>query len=631
MKFLFKLVVTLLFLPTTLFAQNLSISNIPSELTENANAVIRLNEESISIESIDKMVLKGKRIVTVLNKEGDAYLDVYKHYNNDTKISKISAKSIDANGNVVKKYSKSKFKDVSAASGLYSDDRLIYLDYTPTGYPYTIQFEYEVVSKTTGFIQSWKPVEGYAISTEKSSYKIDNPKNLTIRKKGYNFKGFDIQDKSSENTLHYLLENQHAIKYERYSLASEKILPNLSVALNQFSLKGISANITNWSEFGTWMSTNLYNNRLELSEETKAMVKGLIKDEIDPIKKARIIYDYMQNKTRYIYVGIGIGGWQPSLASDVDKLGYGDCKGLSNYTKALLDIAGVESYWTLVYAKNKKNIKKDFVSMQGNHMILNLPNNGKDIWLECTSQTTPFGFLGDFTDDRDVLVLTKNGGVIKHTPAYKNETNLQETKSTIELDTEGNLKASVEIKSKGTQYDSRFHIEKNTKEQIDKYYKSSFWKYNNNLTLNSYAFKNNKEKILFTEDLKVSIDKHATFSETNLLLRTNVFNMYNSVPKRYRNRKQALEIERGFKDIDTFVFSIPETYTFNNLLPEKTIDSKFGNYKVTYKKIDATHFQYNRSFLLKEGLYPKEDYKAYRTFIKSIAKNDNLRIALSKK
>ena len=75
--------------------------------------------------------------------------------------------------------------------------------------------------------------------------------------------------------------------------------------------------------------------------------------------------------------------------------------------------------------ERKRSVEKDFSSMQGNHAILNIPNNGNDIWLECTSQTIPFGFLGDFTDDRDVLVVTPEGGIIKRTPAYLNEDNLQ--------------------------------------------------------------------------------------------------------------------------------------------------------------------------------------------------------------
>ncbi|MFT5673826.1 MAG: hypothetical protein ACI9JT_002481, partial [Polaribacter sp.] len=34
---------------------------------------------------------------------------------------------------------------------------------------------------------------------------------------------------------------------------------------------------------------------------------------------------------------------------------------------------------------------------------------------------------------------------------------------------------------------------------------------------------------------------------------------------------------------------------------------------------------------IKEGVYPKEDYKLYRRFRRSIAKYENLRIAIIKK
>jgi hypothetical protein len=60
--------------------------------------------------------------------------------------------------------------------------------------------------------------------------------------------------------------------------------------------------------------------------------------------------------------------------SDVDRLGYGDCKGLTNYTKALLEAVDVPSYNTILYGDSyKKDIESDFVSMQGNHMILAIP------------------------------------------------------------------------------------------------------------------------------------------------------------------------------------------------------------------------------------------------------------------
>jgi hypothetical protein len=51
----------------------------------------------------------------------------------------------------------------------------------------------------------------------------------------------------------------------------------------------------------------------------------------------------------------------------------------------------VPSYNTILYGDSyKKDIESDFVSMQGNHMILAIPYGNNYIWLECTSQDDPF-------------------------------------------------------------------------------------------------------------------------------------------------------------------------------------------------------------------------------------------------
>ena len=39
---------------------------------------------------------------------------------------------------------------------------------------------------------------------------------------------------------------------------------------------------------------------------------------------------------------------------------------------------------------------------------------------------------------------------------------------------------------------------------------------------------------------------------------------------------------------------------------------------------------YKKEIIIKEGVYSKEDYKEYRSFRRSIAKSENLRIALTK-
>ena len=86
----------------------------------------------------------------------------------------------------------------------------------------------------------------------------------------------------------------------------------------------------------------------ELPEETKVKIKNLVGNEKDPIKKAKIVYKYVQEKSRYVSIQVGIGGWKPMLANDVDRLGYGDCKALIKLYKSFLNAVDVPSYYTII-------------------------------------------------------------------------------------------------------------------------------------------------------------------------------------------------------------------------------------------------------------------------------------------
>ena len=620
-----------------LFAQKTEFSSllIPDILKENANAVIRNNITTINVLSTSEMIVEVDRIVTVLNKLGNRKVGAVVGYDNNSKISKLSARIYDFSGKEIKKISKSKFVDVSAVDGgtLYSDSRVKYLDYTPTSYPYTVHVKYQYKTSSTGFLQNWKPIEGYLVSVERNSFTV-NLSRGKIRVKEKNLDGFEITKNILESKIHYSISNVPALKNESYSPSLIDYEPKVLVALNNFKTDNVDGYYTNWDEFGKWMYGSLLKGRAKVSIGTKTKVLELVEGIEDPIEKAKIVYQFMQNKTRYISVQVGIGGIQPIHADEVDNVGYGDCKGLTNYTKALLDIVGVTSYYTHVEANDFEPVsfEKDFASLeQGNHVILNIPNEGDDIWLECTSQITPFGFLGTFTDDRDVLVITPEGGILKHTTSYKNAQNLQETKAAIILNADGSLTADVTIKSKGTQYESKYDLESYNLKEKKSFYTSNLWSYNNNLSVDKVEFTNNKDSVVFVEKISTSIKDYSSFSSGKILLRVNIFNRNSGSPKRYRNRKLPLKIRRGYKDVDEYVVTLPEGYKIDGVLMNgKEIKNKFGLYAITLEKINETQIKYKRTLLIKEGTHPKEDYKKYRTFIRSVSKYDNLRIALAK-
>jgi len=619
-----------------LFSQDfgLSVLTIPDSLKQNANAVVRFYDTNIELVSHKKMIIKVKKAITVLNKLGNHNAEIVVHYDKSNQIKKLKTYIYNGFGIEIKKIPKKDFKDYSAADGisLFNDGRLKYYEHIPISYPYTIYYEYELESSNTAFIRRWLPINSYNQSIQKSTFKITFPDNLTIQKDEKNFEKYPINKSSGSGTLSYELNGVLAIKYESLAPSFTKIAPSIKLPSNKFHLEGVDGLANNWNQFSKWVYDNLISSRMEIPETTKLRIQELVKDIDNPIEKAKIVYEFVQNKTRYISVQVGIGGWMPMLAKDVDRLGYGDCKALTNYTKSLMDAVGVESYYTLLYAgSNKQNISNNIVSVQGNHAFLHIPSKEKDIWLECTSQTVPFGYQGTFSDDRDVLVITPEGGKIKHTSIYNDKDSFQNTLVNYNINSNGSLEADIKINSGGVQYKDHFKLEKKSKKDIEEHYKSDYWSYINNLSIDNYSFTNNKDSIIFNEKVKIKATDYATFSGDRMLFAINVFNRVSHIPKRYRNRKLSLEISRGFIDKDQFEITLPNDYDIEAIPDNTKIENKFGLYQFSIEKVSPIKLKYSRTFFLKKGLYPAKDYKDYRTFRKQIAKLDKTKIVLIKK
>ena len=295
---------------------------IPSELRENANAIIRFEDTNIDVKAYNKMVYTNKRIVTILNSSGDSKNGAVVSYDNNISIKKLEARIYDSSGMEIKKFKKNDFEDVSAVDGgtLYSDSRMKYINYTPTNFPYTVVFETELEYTSTAFIPGWQPIEGYYTSSQNVNYKITNSSGIEVKIKASNFDEYAIEKHSD---LHYSAKNLAAIKPESHSPRFKTFAPFLSATLEDFNYEGYQGKTGDWKGLGKWMYDQLLVGRTNVSEATKIKIKQMVEGVNDPIQKAKIVYNYVQNNTRYISVQEGVGGIQPIDALKVDEVKYG--------------------------------------------------------------------------------------------------------------------------------------------------------------------------------------------------------------------------------------------------------------------------------------------------------------------
>lgn len=623
----------LLFTAThAVFAQDYSFSKINPILLKNADVVVRLDEMSILVKSSDYMEITSTRVVTVLNESGSKHVNATAFYDKETTIRDLEAIIYNENGEEIDKIKEKDFIDQTATGEgtLYSDSRVKFLRYTPVNYPYTIVLNKKYTTSDTAFMPRWYFLDGYKISVEKSEFNLNLPSGLKYRFKDNNLDTFEVQRTANENGLKYNAANLKAIESEDFDPEFRDFAPNVQLALEDYNLKGVSGHATNWKEFGSWVYNSLLAERGELDSSTIQRIQGLVKGIEDPKEKIKKVYQFVQDNTRYISVQMGIGGWMPISAKEVDRVKYGDCKGLTNYTMALLKAVGIESYYTIVSADAQmKSLDFDFPSLQGNHAFLNVPLEDEEIWLECTSQVVPANFLGTFTDNRYVLKVGPNGGELVKSRQYLPEQSKQRTMAEINIG-EDKIDAHIEIKSTGIQYNQKYGLANDSKEDIEKYYKH-YWDYVNDVHILNHELINDKDSIVTTEKVDFNTSGYLSKAGERILFAPNMLNRNEYVPKRNKDRNRDIVIKRGYLDEDDFIIELPNGYKVEaNLKPTK-LNNEFGEFEVSVEQLSESKLNYKRRLLIKPGIFPKTSYDDYRNFRKTISRVDASKIVFIKK
>jgi transglutaminase-like putative cysteine protease len=608
------------------------VSQIPENLKKGMYAVIRESHERFEIVSSSQSKYYVHKVITILNSKARSLAEESIDYDKYTKVNILTAKVYDAEGNLIKKIKNSEIQDRSAFDGfsLFSDNRLKELDLRQAQYPYTIEIEYEQENNFLFYIPSVYLYNDDEVSVQIASYEITYP--LSLKPK---YKLNKIAEPKKENPstnlekLVWRFENIVPEKFEPYM--PDNAIPSVRLSPNQFEYGGYSGDMKTWGSLGSWI-VSLNNGRDLLPDAAKQKVKELTVHLKSPEQKAKALYEYLQNKTRYVSIQLGIGGYQPFEATTVDKMGYGDCKALSNYMVALLKEAGIESNYALIYSdENRKPTSPDFPINYFNHAVVAMPNGKDTVWLECTSQTAPFGFFGKSTCDRYALMITKAGGVLVKTPAFSADQNKQVTKAEVVVDAQGNAKAKVNARYSGLQYqngglshylntspdDQRKWIEKNI--VIPSFEISSF----------GMTEKKDRNPVADVS-LDLILNRYSSVSGKRLFLTPNLMNRSTYVPEKLESRKNKVHRGMAYLDIDSISYSIPEIL-YPEFMPEPIkINSRYGEYENSVK-FDQGKLIYIRKLKMNKGEFPVESYNELIDFYKSINKADNMKLVFLNK
>jgi hypothetical protein len=280
--------------------------------------------------------------------------------------------------------------------------------------------------------------------------------------------------------------------------------------------------------------------------------------------------------------------------------------------------------------RGANDIYYDETFNQFNHAIVCVPNKNDTIWLECTSQMIPFGFLGDFTDNRHVLLITPDGGKIAKTLTYGKEQNKQCRKAEITLGGEGNAEGTVNTSFSGLQYDDNVKIIYITpQEQKELLYKDidipSF-------VIKDFKIEEKKDRIPWLyEHVNLNISKCATTMGNRLLLPANLMEKTTAISSVMKERKTRLRLRYAYIDSDSIIYHLPKGYNIEFMPPPSEIKSEFGVYtSSTVSSPDKESIVYIRTLTMNAGFFPPEKYKDYIAFRKEISKQDNAKISLIK-
>lgn len=605
-----------------------SLANVPETIKAKATVITHLHNIDFEVEDIDKAKLSVHKIFTVINGDGRHALLFNEYTSKHVSLDDAEIKVYDLNGKQTARYKKRDMRTVATGEGLIEDGYVTYYDITPTSYPVTVEIKYDVKLKNTLNIPDFRFIHEKEAIVE-SNYTATVPIGIPLR---YKPEHTSIQPVITENgkykTYKWTVKNQPPIEYEEGSASGSGKYPHVKIVSEKFSHYGLQGELSSWKSFGTWIRY-LYQGLDVLPADREQFFVSLVQNSGTEKEKIKRIYTYLQQNFRYVSIQLGIGGLKPFSAEFTDKKKYGDCKALSNYMKAALKAVGIKSHVAIINAQHDQEpVDPGFPSNYFNHVILCVPGQKDSIWLECTSSTAEFDELGTFTENRNALLITDEGGVLVPTPKSHSSANVISTITSVTIMDDQSGTTETLFRSKG-QYKEMMNDILKEKRDDQKEAIVSF-----------FGFKQPDDFVMSKEEstegnttkLKMAISKLPEFNSGNkLFINSRIYSIWPKALPKSEKRKLDYYFRYPFEKTDTTIYKLIPGMKPDVLPKEKELKCAYASYKSKCWYNDKENSIYSSTTLiLTNHKIPPSDYAEVKAFFDNVIQNDSQKIVVVK-
>ena len=606
---------------------------LPALSGEKHASVLR-DDETFTMQSLEKGVLTVTRSVVVYSKKGlDAAVFVEYTSKNDV-LSSFSGFMKLPSGQLVK-IGKKDLTTVSIASGIAEDGFMTAYMPSPPSYPVTVTYEYTIQQKG-GFVvfPVYCPITTGNTDLREGRFTLSVPPGTVIRSHEVGPAGKKTVEKGAKSdTYSWSFSAFDGYVEESYMPSVFGLVPVIYSSPDEFVFDGFPGRQDSWKDIAEWQQ-DLLKSDPGLPDRAKEKVRTLTEDIPDDLGKIRALYKYLREKTRYVSIQLGIGGFKPFPASTVDRTGFGDCKALSNYMRLMLSEVGIESWYTALSTRSE-DFMPGYPSMgQTDHVILTVPlKETKDtLFIECTNPSVPLGYRHEDIAGHELLLIRPEGGETIRARSYPDTIARTVTVTSVKLSEDGSAHLEVSQKNSGRNVEPWIGYDALSKEAKRSLITMGLNAQPQNLApariRDNYDSYDGRDwypecEIGFSFDILT----YGQWNGSRMMLTGNPFSKRMEAQR--SERVNPLVIKSGTAIVDEVFIDIPDGLEVESMPASVAMDVQWGFFS-SESSFSGNRITIRQEVILKPCTLPAGEYGQFRDFVRSMNRSYSSHIVLRK-